>query len=118
MTMLKLFNKKPPTKNSKAHSNDDGSRKTPDNSEPVSQAGSEKADIKKLAGLSAMIGALQSFAPFGFYFAFIGCVIAPPSIRPIVIAGTLAATALFFALAWYQGHILFKLEMLERDQRR
>jgi hypothetical protein len=115
--MIKLFNKKPsPT--SKSGLSDKGPEKPPHKRDPVAQADIAKADISKLVGLSAMISALQSFAPFGFFFAFIGCVIAPPSIRPIVIVGTVAATALFFALAWYQGHILFKLEMLERDQRR
>jgi hypothetical protein len=113
--MIKLFNKKPsPT--SKSGLSDEGPEKTPYERDPVTQADIAKADIRKLAGLSAMISALQSFAPFGFFFAFIGCVIAPPSIRPIVIAGTVAATALFFALAWYQGHILYKLEVLTRDK--
>jgi hypothetical protein len=93
-------------------------KRPPYDRDPVTQADIAKAEISKLVGLSAMISALQSFAPFGFFFAFIACVIAPPSIRPIVIAGTVLATVLFFALAWYQGHILFKLEMLERDQRR
>jgi hypothetical protein len=115
--MIKLFNKKPiPT--SKSGLSNEGPEKTPYKSEPVAPADIAKADISKLVGLSAMISALQSFAPFGFFFAFIGCVIAPPSIRPIVIAGTVLATALFFALAWYQGHIQFKLEMLERNHRR
>jgi hypothetical protein len=113
--MIKLFNKKPsPT--SKPDPSDEGTEKTPHKRVPVAQADIAKADISKLVGLSAMISALQSFAPFGFFFAFIGCVIAPPSTRPIVIAGTVLATALFFALAWYHGHIQFKLEMLERDK--
>jgi hypothetical protein len=115
--MIKLFNKKP-SPASKSGLSDEGPEKTPYKQEPVAQADIGKADISKLVGLSAMISALQSFAPFGFFFAFIGCVIAPPSIRPIVIAGTVLATVLFFALAWYHGHILFKLEMLERDHRR